>query len=133
MSTTTETTSMTESFPPLEEAGTDYIGRKRPLLKLVIQIIHLAVAATILIIGFAEFSVEPTVFDLFGKEGVSVPDKVFKVTTCLTILCDIIYACRIPVSTLGLRIRLVVWCVCSVCVMSWVIVLFCDCRVLNIF
>lgn len=37
------------------------------LLKLVFQLFHLVLAAAILLIGVVEFSVEPSIFDVFGR------------------------------------------------------------------
>lgn len=42
--------------------------RVKELLKLVLQLFHLILAASILLTGIAEFSVEPTIFDVFGKQ-----------------------------------------------------------------
>ena len=42
--------------------------RVKELLKLLLQLFHLVLAASILLTGFAEFSVEPTIFDVFGKQ-----------------------------------------------------------------
>ena len=41
--------------------------KKRSLLKLFVQLLHLSVAAVIFLVGVIEFSVESTIFDVFGK------------------------------------------------------------------
>ena len=40
---------------------------KRTLFKRLFQLVHLVLATGILLTGFAEFAVEPTIFDIFGK------------------------------------------------------------------
>lgn len=41
--------------------------KKRSLLKLLVQLFHLVIAAVIFFVGVVEFSVESTIFDVFGK------------------------------------------------------------------
>ena len=43
-------------------------SEKKKLLKLLLQLFHLVLAAAILLVGVVEFSVEPTIFDVFGKK-----------------------------------------------------------------
>ena len=43
--------------------------RRVDLVKLVFQLFHLVLAAAILLIGIVEFSVEPSIFDVFGREN----------------------------------------------------------------
>ncbi len=59
---------------------------KKTLLKLFLQLLHLALAAAIFLIGIAEFSVEPNVFDIFGKKISAIPKEVFKVCTSVSCL-----------------------------------------------
>jgi hypothetical protein len=55
------------------------MSKSKNLLRLFLQLFHLVLAAAILMSGFAEFSVEPTIFDVFGAQRTSVPEEVFKV------------------------------------------------------
>lgn len=61
---------------------------RKDFLQLFFQLFHLALAAAILLTGFAEFSVEPTIFDVFGTRRSAIPNDVFKVNfTSLFYLC----------------------------------------------
>lgn len=55
----------------MEEEALVYVSvereKKRSLLKLLVQLFHLAIAAVIFLVGVVEFSVELTIFDVFGK------------------------------------------------------------------
>ena len=62
-----------------ENGVTDHADQKRmDLLKFVFQLFHLVLAAVIFLVGVVEFSVEPTVFDVFGRENKQI---LFKVIT----------------------------------------------------
>ncbi len=55
--------------PAVESVDKDSADQKKlDLLKFVLQLFHLVLAAVILLVGIVEFSVEPSVFDVFGKE-----------------------------------------------------------------
>lgn len=56
---------------------------RREVLRTVLQVFHLAVAASLFLVGVAEFSLEPSIFDVFGKSSEQravIPATVFKVS-----------------------------------------------------
>ena len=65
------------------DSKVDDTSKRGNFVQLIVQLFHLALAAGILLSGFAEFSVEPTIFDVFGAGRSSIPREVFKVT-CIT-------------------------------------------------
>lgn len=50
----------------VDNGGSDN-QKKLDLLKFILQLFHLVLAAALFLIGIVEFSVEPSVFDVFGK------------------------------------------------------------------
>jgi len=59
-------------------------GRCDKLVRLILQLFHLSLATGMLLMGIVEFSVESSVFDLFGsRDRSAVPKDVFPVSgTC---------------------------------------------------
>lgn len=53
----------------MSEKNTDDSGSgAKTLPKLILQLLHLVLSAVIMLVGIVEFSVEPSLFDVFGTK-----------------------------------------------------------------
>ena len=53
------------------------------VLRILLQLLHLVLAASVFLVGLVEFSVEPPIFDVFGnnlEQRVLIPVTVFNVS-----------------------------------------------------
>lgn len=75
------TESSKSSREEMDQDQRDFGSRK--LFRLILQLFHLVLAAALFLVGVVEFSVEPSIFDVFGRKSEQrsvIPAEVFDVS-----------------------------------------------------